>query len=111
MTLAELIEALERVNQDAILPLGFTRPHSYRGYYDQLAFEPAKDVPVRAMLADAKGALGTTFTGYKGGEYTMCAYTDVWLAEYGCCGETIGQTLLGFMLAAEKRAKPRKGKP
>jgi len=50
------------------------------------------------MLKAARLALGATFKGYKGGEYTMFEWTHCWLAQYGCSGETIGPILLGFML-------------
>lgn len=104
MYLKELIEALEAVeDKAAVLPIGFAGPHSYRGYYDQLAFEPAANVTVQSMLDAAKSAMGRTFTGYKGGEFVMGEYTDCWLADYGCCGETIGPMLLRFMLSSARR--------
>lgn len=99
MTLTELIEALEAEDPTRILPDGFTNPHSYRGYYDEVAFEPATDVSVGAMLADARTALGATFQGWKGGDYTMSGWTDCWLAVQGCTGETLGPLLLRLMIA------------
>lgn len=98
VTLGELIQALERCDPDKIVRHGFGRPHSYRGYYEQLAFEPMGNRAVVEILADAKAALGATFMGYKGGEYRMDDWTDVWLANYGECGETIGPVLLDYML-------------
>ena len=98
MTLEELITALEAHDPAKVVSRGFAKPHSYRGDYCDLAFEPAANVTVGSMLADARSALGATFQGYKGGDYTMDEYTDCWLAEYGCCGETIGLLLLKFML-------------
>lgn len=97
MTLGDLIAFLEAVPPETVVPLGFHCPHSYRGYYCDLAFEPAKNVTVGAMLADARSALGATFEGYKGGDYEMSADTDVWLANYGDCGESIGPVLLRYM--------------
>lgn len=102
MTLQSLIEALERAPADRVVPFGFGRPHSYRGFYDELAFEPKENVTVGEMLADAKSAVGRTFQGYKGGDYTMDGWTHVWLAEYGCSGEGIGPTLLRYMLGTEE---------
>ena len=102
MTLDQLITALEAAPPDLRVPLGFTSPHSYRGYYTDLAFEPEEDTSVWQMLDCAKSALGQTFRGYKGGEYTMSGYTDVWLAFYGSSGETIGPVLLGYMLGRYK---------
>lgn len=98
MNLQQLIDALATADPNRVCPIGFTNPHSYRGYYDQLAFEPAHDVRVSDMLACATGAIGATYSGYKGGEFTMDASTDVWLAEYGSTGETIGPVLLAYML-------------
>lgn len=103
MTLGELIEHLEREDPDRVVPLGFTHAHSYRGYYGDLAFEPCEHTTVGAMLAEVRGALGQTFTGYKGGEYTMGEYTDVWLAEWGRTGEGLGPILLAYMLGKEPR--------
>lgn len=52
------------------------------------------------MLEHAKSALGATFTGYKGGEYTMNEYTDCWIAEYGeGDGDKIGPTLMKMWAA------------
>jgi hypothetical protein len=101
MTLNELIAALEAADSDLLLPLGFSHPHSYRGDYMDLAFEPAADVTVGAMLADARGALGATFQGWKGGDYSMDAWTECWLDEEGRGdGEAIGPILLTLLLAA-----------
>lgn len=102
MTLNELITFLEKQDQALVLPTGFTHPHSYRGYYDELAFEPAADVTVASMLAAAKSALGSTYHGWKGGEYVMHGWTDCWLAEEGRAGEGIGPVLLRLMIAAGK---------
>jgi hypothetical protein len=101
MTLGELIAALEAVDADRIIRNGFESPHSYRGWYERLAFEPATNVRVGDMLNDARGALGRVFTGYKGGEYRMHGYTECYLANYSECGEEIGPRLLAYMLADE----------
>lgn len=103
MYLDELIERLERADQTRVVPIGFANPHSYRGVYAHLAFEPARDVTVASMLACARGALGQTFTGYKGGEYEMGPYTPVILAEHGSCGEEIGPMFLSLMLGVAQR--------
>jgi len=112
VTLGELIEKLETAPQNRVLALGFRNPHSYRGYYDNLAFEPAENVPVSEMLNIARGCVGATFGGWKGGGYTMDAHTDVWLANLGDCGESIGPLFLGLMLAneASRRLYERGGK-
>jgi len=109
MTLGKLIEYLEEVSPNIIAPIGFSSPHSYRGYYDQLAFVPRRNVTVGKMLADAKYAVGKTFTGWKGGEYKMDLFTDVWLAFMGCSGESIGSILLAYMCGqTEKKLEDEK---
>lgn len=113
MTLEELITALDAADPTLVLPHGFTNPHSYRGDYMDLAFEPASNVSVADMLADAQAALGTTYQGWKGGDFTMRGHTECWLAEEGCLGETIGALLLSLMLAAGIRdaARQAAGQP
>lgn len=98
MTLGELIQYLERVPPDTMCPVGFLSPHSYRGFYDEVAFRPSLNVLVSEMLAAARMALGGTFTGYKGGEYIMGEHTAVWVADWGCLGEQIGPILLSYMV-------------
>ena len=98
--LQDLIEWLEKQPPELRVPHGFGSPMSYRGSYDELAFEPKDDVSFGEMLTHAKAALGATFTGYKGGEYTMESYTPCWIAEYGTCqGDRIGPTMLKLWAA------------
>ena len=99
MTLGELIAYLETKDQDYIVPLGFNSPHSYRGNYEDLAFEPCANRTVGEMLACAKEALGTKYTGWKGGYYRMHEDTTVWLSRFGeSSKESIGPHLLRYML-------------
>lgn len=95
MTLGKLIKWLEEQPQDAVIRHGFNNPHSFRGYYDELAFEPAENVTISSMLADARYALGRTFEGYKGGDYEMDEYTDCWISQWGT---SYGATRMGFAL-------------
>lgn len=96
MYLKTLIEILER-NKNNPVRLGFTAPHSYRGYYEDLAFEPCKDSTAQEMLNYAKEALGKTYEGYKGGEFKMHEFTECWLANYGRCGESINRYVLAYI--------------
>lgn len=98
MTLSELIERLEKADPAAVVRNGFSTAHSYRGYYEDLAFEPTTSVTVGHMLNCAKAALGKTYCGWKGGEFLMHEYTTVWIAERGCTGEALGPLLLSYML-------------
>ena len=99
MQLQELIDALETYDPSIVVREGFAEPHSYRGYYEQLAFEPAYGVTIGSMLSAARSAVGTTYHGYKGGSYTMGKWTLVHLANYGECGDELSERLLRYMLA------------
>lgn len=99
MTLSELIEILAEENQHKVVRHGFRHPHSYRGIYAELAFEPAHDIDVAAMLKSARDAVGHSYLGYKGGSFKMDRFTEVHLATYGETGEELGPTLLKYMLA------------
>lgn len=83
MTLNRLIELLKQADPQHTCKKGFRNPHSYRGYYERLAFEPASNVQVHEMLYLAEDALGDTFSGYKGGEYFMHGDVEVHIAFYG----------------------------
>ena len=100
MSLSDIITALEAEDPDRILPLGFRTPHSYRGDYMDLGFEPAHNITVRETLAAARSALGATYEGWKGGQFTMEGWTDCWLAEEGCCSDdSIGPVMMRLLLA------------
>lgn len=97
MRLKDLIQELEQADPNHYAPLGITSPHSYRGYYNELAFEPIEGVTVAAMLADARSAVGATYTGWKGGEYTMSENTPVHIAVEGSTGTELGRHLVAYM--------------
>ena len=88
MTLGRLIETLESMPADAhVERIG--NPHSYRGYYSDLAFERepwAPPMTAAEAVTLCRRCLGQTYEGYKGGEYVMDADSPVWLASWGCCG-------------------------
>jgi len=109
MTLIELIEQLEQ--QDATLQVqdGFGEPHSDRGDYSNVAFVPVERTTFGEMLVHARSALGATFTGWKGGEYTMHEYVDAHIGEYGDCGEEITPTHFKYWLLTAHRAEYGKG--
>src|SRR5881398_1123650 len=97
-SLGELITELESHDPETPVRLGISEPHSYRGYYDDLAFETVGGSTVGAMLEVARSALNRIYFGYKGGEFTMTEGTPVWLASYGCTGESLGKVMLSLML-------------
>jgi hypothetical protein len=94
LTLGGLLEILSSANpqarvifEDETTP---SQPHSYRGYYSDLAFEPITidtlhDAVTAKDLHDllTTTALGKSFTGYKGGEFVMDKDTPLWRSEYG----------------------------
>ena len=95
--LKELIEELELMPPDGVIRYAFGRPRSYRGHYEDLAFEPVAIAAVADMLKHAKSALGATFEGYKGGDFVMEEYTSCWIAEYGSsAGDKIGMTIINL---------------
>ena len=66
------------------------RERSYRGFYDDLAFESTKeDVTCAAFNKACTEALGKTYEGYKGGDFVMDERTPLWRADYGYCGDAI----------------------
>lgn len=83
MTLGKMIDALEALPSDMEME-GLTFPHSYRGYYCDLAFERTgakmKGAEIKALCMSAMGRI---FEGYKGGDYLMGELTPVWIAAYG----------------------------
>lgn len=86
MTLGRLIDALEGMPKGAKVA-ALNSAHSYRGYYNDLAFEVNEGTrPAADLLKECKAAMGQVFCGYKGGDYEMGALTPVWLASYGCSG-------------------------
>ena len=89
MTLGSLIALLKKMPQDMLID-GLEEPHSYRGYYSNLAFERAENKrTVAETLEMCQGAMGEVFEGYKGGDFMMGKNTPVWVDNYGSCGERI----------------------
>lgn len=90
MTLGGLIEALAQMPGDTQVA-ALCHAHSYRGYYEDIAFDCEENAtrPAAELLAECREAMGRVFTGYKGGHYMMGETTPVWIAEYGSCGERL----------------------
>ena len=89
MILKDLIERLEQEPYENTIRNGFGHSMSYRGDYSQLAFAPAQYVTVGSMLEEAKRAVGKTYHGYKGGEYTFNKDQDLYVDNYGVFSETM----------------------
>lgn len=64
---------------------------SWRGIYRELAIgfsEGAEPLTVTEFYKMLKGALGKTYMGYKGGDFTMSKQTPLWVANQGNSGRT-----------------------
>lgn len=86
MTLGKLITVLEAMPEGALVA-NLCDPHSYRGYYIDLAFEHEKGQRLAVeLLNECKEAIGKVFNGYKGGDFIMDESTPIWIAWYGCSG-------------------------
>ena len=92
MRLRKFIEVLEGL--PPMLPVGLGRAISWRGVYAELAFEPKAGATAGDVLKEARAAVGSTFEGYKGGEYVMDEDTLCHVDAYGDSG---GPTLGEYM--------------
>jgi hypothetical protein len=98
MTVGEILGRLKRMNPDSPSRWTFGPPHSYRGYYDQVAVTVhAYESSVGDAVAEITKCLDT-FTGYKGGEFTMDLSTPVWVASAGDTGFPLTQRFLDLFL-------------
>lgn len=91
LCLGDLIDGLREADPEALI--GLHNPHSYRGYYSDLALEPTKaPIKVCQLMTQLNEVIDTELTGYTGGEFLMSADTPVWVSHYG----TTGEALIGF---------------
>ena len=98
VTLGRLIEALEEFDDDQLFPFGMTTPHSYRGHYEELAFVPCGWMEAHEILAAARSAVGATYQGWKGGDFTMTLETPVHLSRIGDTGLPLTEYVLRWLL-------------
>ena len=108
LTLMELNDLLEEAvktfPEGYVVKNGFGEPGSYRGYYEQIAFEPEQNVLLEKMLEEVMTSIGYSFEGYKGGTFLMGHATPVNISNWGVCqGEEdiLTQGRLFQMLAVE----------
>lgn len=109
ITLGELLEALENIptkqgsdNEPVQIsfdfgtayPTGFS---SWRGSYDEIAInyalsgydaEQFAHTDLKDFVEWLKKTIGATYTGWKGGDFTMDKNTPVWVANDGNVGNT-----------------------
>ena len=74
-----------------VFSIAFDEAQSYRGYYDEVSFEPSTGVSVGQIKQQIERAFNETFTGYKGGEYQYSADTPVHLSYYGNASDPDGE--------------------
>jgi len=72
---------------------GFYTPHSYRGYYNELAFEPDANNQVKDIIEALERAYTDSFTGYKGGSYEYNMLTPCHLSWIGEASDENGDSL------------------
>lgn len=99
MTLGAFVDALAAAEPERSVYFDWCRLtptcfDSYRGYYDQLALGVALhgNVTAGALAGAAKRAIGTTFEGWKGGDYKMTRSTPLWVDNPG---EATGTQIVG----------------
>ncbi len=97
LTLGQAIERLSKFEESESIRFDYAdkapgNPHSYRGYYSDLCFEPCKIcefAKAGSFLKDLKESLNEKFTGWKGGDFYMGEDTPLWVAIEGDCGRAI----------------------
>jgi len=120
MTLGRLISELEKIEpkqgddeQNVVFDFEFLFPttlDSWRGSYDELAlgwdyggYAPSdcadhnnrQNTKLTDLVQELKGAIGKTFTGWKGGDYVMSEDTPIWVANPGNTGNTTISEVVG----------------
>jgi len=100
LSLGDVIDRLEACKQDVgiyfdfgcLVPETHDGMHSYRGYYEDVAmgwrdpsdYSDKRETPkVSEVLAMLKEAVGQTYTGWKGGEFTMDKGSRLWVDSAG----------------------------
>lgn len=87
LKLGALILTLSQQEPTRVMRPGLGSPHSYRGWYERVAFEPVDECTVSDALRNAVLADGKTFQGYKGGSYRMGSDSLCHVAKYGHCDD------------------------
>lgn len=88
--LGDLKAVLRAIDEDVLLDFGFSDPHSYRGMYDCVSFEPSPSRPTKDLVQEVFKALQDTYTGWKGGEFNYTENTPVFFTYEGCVEDGVG---------------------
>lgn len=102
-TLGNLIDEVVKLPDETTF-LEILNPHSYRGYYIDLAFESGEgEISKQEVLDLLTSCINKVFEGYKGGDFLMTLETPVWLANEGSCGMKItGVSQDGYLFLEEE---------
>lgn len=91
MILKDLKESVSNLPEKTEFDYGLTKPFSWRGSYDEVAFSILESPMTREeILANIELAYTETFHGYKGGKYQYNDYTNVNFEEEGSCNYSDG---------------------
>ena len=97
MNLGEYIKILEKCeNKNRVIKKGLGDPDSWRGSYNELAFDIVENITIQQMIDCAKNCIGMQFTGYKGGEFVFDENTSINIDSYG--DYTDGRKMWSFFL-------------
>ena len=78
MQLQEFKQYIENFDMGTTFNYGISKPFSWRGSYDEVAFALVEESMTREqVLENIELAYTETFYGYKGGEYRYKGYTTV----------------------------------
>jgi len=99
MDVKGLLETLSVFHDDLVVVLRYQDKEgfwgdldSYRGHYCELSVDTGEEPKsVIKVIQELKEAMGYTFSGYKGGDFIMHSYTDVYWAEYGNLGPLLSK--------------------
>jgi hypothetical protein len=100
LTLGQFASVLEQAKWNGIImiPFSITKPHSYRGYYEQMAFEIFyTPQPIEDAISMVRSAIGNRYDGYKGGTFLM---TDETLCHFSMYGTSSGSPVSTDVLNA-----------
>jgi hypothetical protein len=97
MTLRELLNRL-RSEPNRRVRRGLKNPHSYRGHYEDIAFELGGEMYIEDIIKLVAGSIGETYEGWKGGFFEMSSYSKVYVAEVGEVGDELGPILFRFLM-------------
>ena len=111
MELKEFKDYIENTDNGKQFNYGISKPFSWRGSYDEVAFEILEQPMTREeILANIEKAYKGTFYGYKGGEYTYKDYTEVHFEEDsrsntagGYCAEMIAKIEGGKIYESQEK--------